>query len=150
MNRTEGNEQLRLGILWLLSISLAMFIVIMIVLVVNILWGDMAAISLAIVLVLWGLAFSISNLFVRHSQNTIQGFVMAQAADDRGEVMRQAVQLAKGTTQLDVRAAQMAQRMNEQLKQLTGSTPVQVPVKKNADLDDWFGFTNDEDFIEAE
>ena len=150
MNRTEGNEQLRLGILWMLSISLAMFVVIMIVLVVNILWGDMAAISLAIVLVLWGLAFSISNLFVRHSQNTIQGFVMAQAADDRGEVMRQAVQLAKGTTQLDVRAAQMAQRMNEQLKQLTGSTPVQVPVKKNADLDDWFGFTNDEDFIEAE
>ena len=150
MNRTEGNEQLRLGILWMLSISLAMFVVIMIVLVVNILWGDMAAISLAIVVVLWGLAFSISNLFVRHSKNTIQGFVMAQAADDRGEVMRQAVQLVKGTTQLDVRAAQMAQRMNEQLKQLTGSTPVQVPVKKNADLDDWFGFTNDEDFIEAE
>lgn len=156
MNRAEGNDQLRLGVLWLLSICLAMFITIMIVLVVDILMGDIAAIVLSIVIAvglivfgLWMLVRSISNLFIRHSQNTIQGFVMAQAADDRGEVMRQAVQLAKGTTQLDVRAAQMAQRMNDQLKQLTGSVQVQSPVKRNADLDDWFNFS-DSDFIEAD
>lgn len=87
-----------------------------------------------------------TDRIARIHQATIEGFVYAQAADDRGEILRNAVRLAATNGQMEGRALSLNSRIQEEAKKLASQAQ---PPKRSED-DDFWNAGNDFQFAETE
>lgn len=85
------------------------------------------------------------NRIAKIHKATIEGFVYAQAADDRGEMLRNAVRLAATNGQIERSALSMNARIQEEAKKLAS----QANSMPKQGSDEW-DFMDDFSFAETE
>lgn len=109
------NESLRLQITMVLVKFFIILAVVAIIVSVDIFLGDLAALIALFVSVLIGIFVLMesrdkaqADRMMNVHRETIRGYVDAQAADDRGEIMRMAASMFRSNTSLENRAASMA------------------------------------------
>lgn len=154
MKEVSQVEQLRLQIIRLLALIMFFCVGAAALVTLSLFIPPIAFYGVLLILAVAGVVWALDALTERQTNRiakihkaTIEGFVYAQAADDRGEILRNAVRLAAVNGQLENRALSLNNRIKEEAGKLANqANGTSIDPE---DQDEWDWLDNDFKFAET-